>query len=86
MKRQTVRTFESLVNSRRCKTDIWCGIVGLCLRALLIQEGVKRGCGGRYQLCGLRALLIQEGVKQDLSAMLSDKGLRALLIQEGIKP
>jgi len=52
--------FESLVNSRRCKTYNLTHFCSSCLRALLIQEGVKPERERERQ--GLRALLIQNNI------------------------
>ena len=57
----------------------------LCLRALLIQMGVKLNCCRFSNLFCLRALLIQMGVKLQTSGKVRKDSLRALLIQMGVK-
>ena len=56
-------TFESFVNSERCKTVSWFFRVFVGLRALLIQKDVKQNMGLAVQSRSLRALLIQKDVK-----------------------
>ena len=60
------KTFESFVNSERCKTFTTKWYMFHGLRALLIQKDVKPGVAdGLYNSC-LRALLIQKDVKREL--------------------
>ena len=78
-------TFESFVNSDRCKAKKWRGWNNCGLRALLIQIGIKHiPCRISFKT-GLRALLIQIGIKLRQSEWLAMRCLRALLIQIGIK-
>ena len=56
-----------------------------CLRALLIQIGIKRSARIDENGNGLRALLIQIGIKLIYCEICIEICLRALLIQIGIK-
>ena len=57
-----------------------------CLRALLIQIGIKPIKTATELPRRLRALLIQIGIKLSLLLSSGIASLRALLIQIGIKP
>ena len=77
--------FESFVNSEGCKAGIWKNNLEVCLRALLIQKGVKHHRNPNSTSSRLRALLIQKGVKQCHLCTCDTLCLRALLIQKGVK-
>ena len=65
----TLYSFESFVNSERCKTLLQRLQKGYCLRALLIQKDVKL-CGVEcLEATSLRALLIQKDVKLSLTRL-----------------
>ena len=78
--------FESFVNLEWCKTCMQKVCKVVCLRALLIQNGVKQLVDLVIDKERLRALLIQNGVKPSTGAHLVSSSLRALLIQNGVKP
>ena len=86
MKNRNTVTFESFVNSERCKTQssISCNICRL--RALLIQKDVKLCLVAVHIDICLRALLIQKDVKQNMGLAVQSRSLRALLIQKDVKP
>ncbi len=80
-----IQTFESFVNSERCKTE-HCDILNdNGLRALLIQKDVKRIISVIVGVACLRALLIQKDVKHCTGLYSKTTSLRALLIQKDVK-